>query len=63
MEKPRNNKAGKPMKKIISVTVEEDLIKWLESYSHANSKYRNKSHLVEVALETLKEKELKEKKK
>ena len=51
------------MKKIISVTVEEDLIKWLEVYSHTNSKYRNKSHLVEVALEALKEKELKQKKK
>lgn len=51
------------MKKIISVTIEEDLIKWLDSYCHSSTQYRNKSHLVEVAIETLKEKELKQKKK
>ena len=51
------------MKKILSVTIEENLVKWLQSYSQTNSKFRNKSHLVEVALEKLKEEEEKTKKK
>ncbi len=51
------------MKKILSITVEEDLIEWLQSYSKTNSKFRNKSHIVEVALDRLKEQEEKEKKK
>jgi Arc/MetJ-type ribon-helix-helix transcriptional regulator len=42
------------MKKIMSVTIEEDLISWLTVYSQSQSKFRNKSHLVEVALERLK---------
>ncbi len=45
------------MKKIMSVTVEESLISWLQSYSQTNTKFRNKSHMVEVALEQLKEQE------
>lgn len=45
------------MKKIISITIEEDLIHWLEKYSKNNQKYRNKSHFVEVAIRTLKKKE------
>ena len=51
------------MKKILSVTIEEDLVKWLQSYSQTSSKFRNKSHVVEVALEKLKEEEEKAKKK
>ncbi len=51
------------MKKILSVTIEEDLFKWLQSYSQTNFKFRNKSHVVEVALEKLKEEEEKAKKK
>lgn len=51
------------MKKIISFTLEEDLISWLTIYSQSQSKYRNKSHIVEVALEKLREQEEKEKKK
>ncbi len=45
------------MKKIISVTIEENLIHWLEKYSKDNQKYRNKSHFVEVAIRALKKKE------
>ena len=45
------------MKKIMSVTIEEDLISWLATYSQSQSKYRNKSHLVEIALEKLKTEE------
>ncbi|MBI5002491.1 hypothetical protein HZC31_03840 [Candidatus Woesearchaeota archaeon] len=45
------------MKKIISFTVEEDLVQWLTTYSQSQSKYRNKSHLVEVALRKLKQEE------
>lgn len=50
------------MKKIISVTIEEELVKWLEVYFKEHSKYRNKSHIVEVAIEALREKEQREKK-
>ena len=41
----------------MSVTIEEDLMSWLTAYSRSQSKFRNKSHLVEVALEKLKEQE------
>ena len=42
------------MKKAISATIEEKLIKWIESEIKQNSRYRNKSHLIETALELLK---------
>lgn len=42
------------MKKPISATVEEDLIRWLNLELKNNKKYRNKSHLIEMALEKLK---------
>ncbi len=46
------------MKKPISATIEEDLIKWIEKkVSKDRKKYRNKSHLIEIALEKLKEEE------
>ncbi len=46
------------MKKPISATIEEDLIKWIEKkVSKERKKYRNKSHLIEIALEKLKEDE------
>jgi len=45
------------MKKIISATIEEDLIKWINTHSKNTTKYRNKSHMIEVALELLKQKE------
>lgn len=46
------------MKKPISATIDENLIKWLEKkVTKERKKYRNKSHLIEIALEKLKEEE------
>ncbi|MBW2973385.1 ribbon-helix-helix domain-containing protein [Candidatus Woesearchaeota archaeon] len=46
------------MKKPISATIDEDLIKWIEKkVSKERTKYRNKSHLIEIALEKLKNEE------
>ena len=42
------------MKKPISATIDKDLISWIEKEVSENKKYRNKSHLIEVALEMLK---------
>jgi Arc/MetJ-type ribon-helix-helix transcriptional regulator len=41
-------------KKPISATIEEDLIKWINEQLKDKTKYRNKSHLIEIALELLK---------
>lgn len=61
-------KARKPyhpvsMKKIMSATIDTELVKWLEQLSKNTAKYRNRSHIVEIALHLLKEQEEKEKKK
>jgi len=46
------------MKKPISATIEEDLITWIErKVLKERKRYRNKSHLIEVALERLREEE------
>lgn len=46
------------MKKPISATIDEDLIRWIEKkISKERKKYRNKSHLIEIAIEKLKEDE------
>ncbi len=46
------------MKKSVSATIEEDLIAWIEKkLSKERTKYRNKSHLIEIALERLREEE------
>ncbi|MEM4239637.1 MAG: hypothetical protein QXM31_01095 [Candidatus Woesearchaeota archaeon] len=46
------------MKKPISATIEEDLIAWIDKkVTKESKKYRNKSHLIEVALERLREEE------
>lgn len=42
------------MKKPISATIEEDLISWISKEVKDKRKYRNKSHLIEIALENLK---------
>jgi Arc/MetJ-type ribon-helix-helix transcriptional regulator len=42
-------------KKPISATIDEELISWIESELKDKKKYRNKSHLIETALEMLKE--------
>lgn len=46
------------MKKPISATIDEELIRWIEKKVKGNKKmYRNKSHLIEIALEMLKSEE------
>ncbi|MBW2968981.1 hypothetical protein KY304_00120 [Candidatus Woesearchaeota archaeon] len=47
----------KRMKKTISATVDIELIKWIKKKTSKGRKYRNKSHLIEIALEKLKEEE------
>lgn len=42
------------MKKPISATIEDELIKWIGKELQDKQKYRNKSHLIEIALELLK---------
>ncbi len=45
-------------KKPVSATIDEDLVKWIEKkISKEKLRYRNKSHLIETALEKLKEEE------
>lgn len=44
------------MKKPVSATIEEDLITWItRKVAKDRKKYRNKSHLIETALERLRE--------
>ena len=42
------------MKKPISATIDEQLINWIVKEIKDTKKYRNKSHLIEVAIEMLK---------
>lgn len=42
------------MKKPISATIEEGLVNWIEKELRDKKRYRNKSHLIEVAIEMLK---------
>ena len=42
------------MKQPISATIDEELINWIEKEVKDNRMYRNKSHLIEVAIEMLK---------
>ena len=41
-------------KKPISATIDESLIKWIIDQLKDSTKYRNKSHLIEIALNKLK---------
>lgn len=43
-------------KKPISATIDEELIKWVAKQTEDKQRYRNKSHLIEIALELLKQK-------
>ncbi len=45
------------MKRPISATIEEDLIEWIDSKLSDRTRFRNKSHLIEIALECLKKEE------
>lgn len=49
------------MKKPISATIDEDLIEWIVSQTSDRTRYRNKSHVIEVALEMLKKESKKRK--
>ena len=49
-----NNKFYNTMKKPISATIDQELINWIKKEVNDNKKYRNKSHLIETALEMLK---------
>ena len=51
------------MKKPISATIDEDLIEWIKSQTADKTKYRNKSHVIEVALEILRRESKKSKQK
>ncbi|MBI2658488.1 hypothetical protein HYX05_00080 [Candidatus Woesearchaeota archaeon] len=42
------------MKKPISATIDEALVNWIEKEVAGTKKYRNKSHLIEAAIEMLK---------
>jgi Arc/MetJ-type ribon-helix-helix transcriptional regulator len=41
-------------KKVISATIEESLIKWIDEQLKDSHEFRNKSHLIESALEAFK---------
>jgi len=45
------------MKKIISITIDSELADSLEKYAKSSAKYRNKSHIVEIAVLELMKKE------
>ena len=44
-------------KKPISATIDEELIHWIKKKLQDKTRFRNKSHLIEIALEKLKEEE------
>ncbi len=46
-------------KKAISAKIDEELIDWINSKIKDKTKYRNKSHLIEIALELMKKNEKK----
>ena len=41
-------------KKPISATIDEELIVWIKKKVQDKTRFRNKSHLIEIALEKLK---------
>jgi len=41
------------MKKPISATIDKEVISWIERELRENKRYRNKSHIIETALELL----------
>ena len=42
-------------KRPISATIDEELINWIKEKVKDKTRFRNKSHLIEIALEKLKE--------
>lgn len=51
-DKKINFKMGK---RPISATIDDKLIKWIDEELKDSNKYRNKSHLIEIALNNLKQ--------
>ncbi len=47
-------------KKVISATIDEGLVRWIEESAKNSREFRNKSHLIEVALEQYREQRRKE---
>ena len=45
------------MKKPISATIEQELITWIDKQLLDRTRFRNKSHLIEIALSRMKEEE------
>ncbi|MFC1691127.1 hypothetical protein ACFL0W_03000 [Nanoarchaeota archaeon] len=45
------------MKKPISATIDTEVLDWLDDMLKDKKRFRNKSHIIETALELLKEKE------
>lgn len=44
-------------KKPISATIDEELITWINNKLKDKTRFRNKSHLIEIALEKLRKEE------
>ncbi len=44
-------------KRPISATIDEKIIKWINKEIQDSKRYRNKSHLIEIAINRLKEEE------
>ncbi len=42
------------VKKIISATIDQSLVKWLDELLKDSNEFRNKSHIIETALTNLK---------
>ncbi len=40
----------------VSATIDEELIEWIDRQIKDKKRYRNRSHLIEIAIEALKEK-------
>tara|TARA_Y100000031_G_C7894552_1_gene236704 strand:+ start:174 stop:317 length:144 start_codon:yes stop_codon:yes gene_type:complete len=45
------------MKKAVSATLDEELIKWIDSKISDKERFRNRSHLIEIALAKMKKEE------
>jgi len=39
----------------ISATIDEELIRWIDSQLEDRKRYRNKSHLIEIAIDLLRQ--------
>jgi Arc/MetJ-type ribon-helix-helix transcriptional regulator len=51
------------MKKPISATIDDELIRWIDKEITSKRRYRNRSHLIEIALDNLRKEDKKEEKK